>query len=56
MTNILQVVSLYGKTKSGRNLHVQIALPPSVVIITAYDPDETEWINYRVRRKGGSGY
>jgi len=42
---------IYGKTKSGRNLHVQVSLPPSVVIITEYDPDETEWINYRVRRK-----
>jgi hypothetical protein len=42
---------IYGKTKAGRNLHVQISLPPSVVIITAYEPDETEWIDYRVRRK-----
>lgn len=33
---------IYGRTKAGRNLHVQISLPPSVVIITAYDPDETE--------------
>lgn len=44
---------IYGKTKSGRNLHVQISIPPSVVIITAYDPDEAEWINNRVRRKKG---
>lgn len=44
---------IYGKTKSDRNLHVQISLPPSAVIITAYDPDESEWINYRVRRKKG---
>ena len=42
---------IYGKTKGGRNLHIQASLPPSVVIITAYDPDEAEWINYRVRRK-----
>ena len=42
---------IYGRTNFGRNLHVQISLPPSVVIITAYDPDEAEWINYRVRRK-----
>jgi len=41
---------IYGKTKAGRNLHVQISLPPSVVIITAYEPDETEWIDYKVRR------
>ena len=40
-----------GRTKSGRNLHVQLSIPPTVVIITAYEPDETEWIDYRVRRK-----
>jgi hypothetical protein len=44
---------IYGKTKSGRNLHVQITLPPLVVVITAYDADETDWINYRVRRRKG---
>ncbi len=42
---------IYGKTKSGRNLHVQLSLPPLVVIITAYEPDATEWIGYKVRRK-----
>jgi hypothetical protein len=42
---------LYGKAKAGRDLHVQLSLPPSVVIITVYEPEETEWINCRVRRK-----
>ncbi|MCJ7483860.1 MAG: DUF4258 domain-containing protein [Thermodesulfovibrionales bacterium] len=42
---------IYGRSKSGRHLHVQLSLPPTVVIITAYDPDETEWIDFRVRRK-----
>jgi len=42
---------MYGKTKAGRDIHVQLSLPPSVVIITAYEPDENEWIDYRVRRK-----
>jgi len=41
---------IYGTSKVGRHLHIQLSLPPSVVVITAYDPDETEWINYRVRR------
>jgi hypothetical protein len=41
---------IYGKTKAGRNLHVQLSLPPPVVIITVYEPAETEWIDYRVRR------
>jgi len=42
---------IYGKSKAGRHLHVQLSLPPTVVVITAYDPDETEWIDHRVRRK-----
>lgn len=41
---------VYRRTKSGRHLHVQLSLPPAVVVITAYDPDKTEWIAYRVRR------
>ena len=41
---------VYGKTKSGRDLHVQIALPPAVVIITVYEPEEIEWIDCKVRR------
>jgi hypothetical protein len=42
---------IYGRTKSGRHLHIQLSIPPTVVIITAYEPDESEWIDYRVRRK-----
>ena len=41
---------VYGKTREGRDLHVQLSLPPSVVIITAYEPDEAEWIDCRIRR------
>ena len=42
--------SLYGKTKTGRDLHVQVSLPPAVVIITTYEPDPEEWIDFRIRR------
>jgi len=42
---------IYGRSKAGRHLHVQLSLPPMVVVITAYDPDENEWIDYKVRRK-----
>ncbi len=42
---------IYGRSKAGRHLHVQLSLPPTVIVITAYDPDETEWIDYRIRRK-----
>lgn len=41
---------IYGKTKVGRDLHVQISLPPKVVVITTYPPDPDEWIDCRIRR------
>jgi hypothetical protein len=41
---------IYGKTDKGRDLHIQVSIPPSVIIITAYDPDPEEWIDYKVRR------
>jgi len=41
---------MYGMTRTGRNLHVQVTLPPEVIIITAYEPDLEEWINFRIRR------
>jgi hypothetical protein len=42
---------IYGKTKAGRKLHVQVSLPPKVVVITTYDPDPAEWIDFRIRRR-----
>lgn len=41
---------IYGMTVKRRDLHVQVSMPPSVVIITAYEPDKEEWINCRIRR------
>jgi len=41
---------IYGKTKGERVLHVHISFPPSVVVITTYEPDPAEWINDRIRR------
>jgi len=41
---------IYGRSKAGRHLHVQLSLPSGVVIITAYDPAESQWIGYRSRR------
>ena len=41
---------VYGRTKAGRNLHVQISLPPSAVVITTYEPDPAEWIDFKIRR------
>ncbi|MDP2854439.1 MAG: DUF4258 domain-containing protein [Smithellaceae bacterium] len=41
---------VFGKTKAGRTLHIQVSLAPVVVVITAYEPDPEEWINGRNRR------
>ncbi len=41
---------LYGQTCRRRSLHVQVSMPPKVVIITAYEPDPAEWIDCRIRR------
>lgn len=43
---------ILGFTISGRPLHIQCSDPerPLVKIITAYEPAQGEWINYRVRR------
>lgn len=40
---------IFGKTKSGRNIHVLLSETPVVVIITVYEPDPTEWINGKIR-------
>ena len=41
---------IYGETKTGRDLHVQLSLPPLVTIITTYVPDPEKWIDYKIRR------
>ncbi len=41
---------IYGRTENGRDLHVQLSIPPLVVIITTYYPDPEEWIDFKIRR------
>jgi hypothetical protein len=43
---------ILGFTKKGRPLHVQCSYPsrPLVKIITLYEPDPAQWIDFRVRR------
>ena len=41
---------IYGKTQEGRDIHVQISSPPFCVVITIYEPDPNEWIEYKIRR------
>jgi hypothetical protein len=41
---------IHGKTEVGRDLHIQVSYPPSVVVITVYQPDPEEWADCRTRR------
>jgi hypothetical protein len=41
---------IYGKTNEGKDIHVQVSLPPAVVIITTYIPNPEEWIECKIRR------
>ena len=42
---------IFGRTRKGRPIHVQCTLPPSVWIITLYEPKPDEWINFRKRKE-----
>lgn len=44
---------VFGKTKSNRPLHIQCTHPSReiVKIITLYQPNPEQWIDYKVRRK-----
>ena len=42
---------VFGRTIGGRPLHVQCTLPPSVWIITLYEPDPGEWIDFKKRKE-----
>ena len=42
---------IFGMTGKGRPLHIQCSYPPDVAIITAYEPETTEWLNWRIRRE-----
>lgn len=43
---------LLGFCKSGRPLHIQVSLADTdlIRIITLYEPDENEWIDFKQRR------
>ncbi len=42
---------ILGTTREGRPLHVQCSLPPTVWIITLYEPDFEEWIDLKTRKR-----
>jgi uncharacterized protein DUF4258 len=43
---------VFGSTKTGRPLHIQCSYPsrPVVKIITLYEPDPNQWVDFRVRK------
>jgi hypothetical protein len=43
---------ILGFTQAGRPLHVQCSYPsrPLAKIVTLYEPDPSQWIDFRVRR------
>ena len=42
---------VYGKSESGRNLHLVCGKAYDILwIITVYEPDPSEWIDFRKRR------
>ena len=43
---------ILGMTRLNRPLHIQCSYPsrPLIKIVTAYEPDPEEWIDFRVRR------
>jgi len=41
---------VFGRSKDGTPIHVQCSLPPEVWIITVYQPDPDEWIDFSQRR------
>lgn len=43
---------LFGRTRGGRPLHIQVAIS-RMRIVTVYEPDPSEWIESRKRRYPG---
>jgi Domain of unknown function (DUF4258) len=43
---------LFGKTGAGRPLHIQCSYPtrPLLKIITVYEPDPSQWVDFKVRK------
>ena len=42
---------IYGKTRMGKALHIQISIFPIISIVTVYEPNPAEWVDNKVRRK-----
>lgn len=42
---------IFGRTSTGRPLHVQCSVPPDVWIVTLYEPNPDEWVDFRKRKE-----
>ena len=44
---------ILGFTNNGRPLHMHVSYPSGTIfkVVTVYRPDESKWIEYRIRRK-----
>ena len=43
---------LFGRTLGGRALHVHCTYPPTLAVITVYEPQPDEWIDLKIRAGG----
>jgi hypothetical protein len=41
---------IFGRTKRARPIHVQCSLPPDIWIITVYEPDPSQWVDFSKRK------
>ena len=43
---------IFGLTRTNRPIHLQCSYPsrPFIKVVTVYEPDPKEWVNYRLRR------
>jgi hypothetical protein len=42
---------IFGHNGDGRPIHVQCSLPPDIWVITVYEPDPKQWVDFRKRRE-----
>jgi len=42
---------IYGRTTRERPIHVQCSFPPAIWIITVYEPDADEWVDFSNRKR-----
>ncbi len=44
---------IFGRTMAGRPVHIHCSYPsrPLIKIITVYEPDSDEWIEFKIRRR-----